>query len=100
MALSARRRARRLPCHFLSCAAVFAAASSPAIGQTTPERAGAAEPRLTLGSSEIDLFVERVLDNRNASWRRLGDFILRETETFEIEASLGVPLAGFRHEYE
>ena len=44
--------------------------------------------------------MERVLDNRDASWRRLGDFILRETETLEFEGPLGVPLAGFRREYE
>ena len=44
--------------------------------------------------------MERVLDNRDASWRRLGDFILRETETLEFEGPLGVPLTGFRHEYE
>ena len=40
------------------------------------------------------------MDNRDASWRRLGDFILRETETFEFVAPLGIPLSGFRHEYE
>ena len=44
--------------------------------------------------------MERVLDNRDASWRRLGDFILRETETLEFEGPLGLPLAGFRREYE
>jgi hypothetical protein len=44
--------------------------------------------------------MERVLDNRDASWRRLGDFILRETETFAFEAPLGIPLSGFRREYE
>ncbi len=50
--------------------------------------------------NEIDLFMERVLDNREASWRRLGDFILRETETLAFEAPFGVPLSGFRHEYD
>ena len=35
-----------------------------------------------------------------ASWRRLGDFILRETETLAFEAPFGVPLSGFRHEYD
>ena len=44
--------------------------------------------------------MERVLDNRDASWRRLGDFILRETETLEFEGPLGLSLAGFRREYE
>ena len=72
------------------------AASPSAHAQTTPALA----TRATQGSNEIDLFMERVLDNRDASWRRLGDFILRETETFTFDASLGIPLAGFRHEYE
>ena len=44
--------------------------------------------------------MERVLDNRDASWRRFGDFTLRETETFTFDASLGIPLSEFRHEYE
>ena len=81
-------------------AAVFATASSAVLAQDTAEPAGVLQTRATQGSNEIDLFMERVLDNRDASWRRLGDFILRETETFEFDASLGIPLAGFRHEYE
>ena len=43
--------------------------------------------------------MERVIDNRDASWRRLGDFILRETETLAFEGPRGIPLAGFRREY-
>ena len=42
------------------------------------------EAHATQGRSEVDLFMGRVFDNRDAaSWRRLGDFILRETSTFE-----------------
>jgi hypothetical protein len=53
--------------------------------------------------SEIDLFMERVLDNRADAWRRLGDFILCETEAFACEAyestaaANGLPLCN-RHE--
>lgn len=57
-------------------------------------------PGVAQPTNEIDLFMERVLDNREASWRRLGDFILRETETLTFEAPLGIPLSGFRHEYD
>ena len=89
-------RARRLLCHALFSAALLLAASPFAHAQTTPAPA----TRATQGSNEIDLFMERVLDNRDASWRRLGDFILRETETFTFDASLGIPLSGFRHEFE
>jgi len=91
-----RRRARRLLCHALFPAALLVAASPSVHAQTTP----ALTTRATQGSHEIDLFMERVLDNRDASWRRRGDFILRETETFTFDASLGIPISGFRHEYE
>ena len=94
------RRARRLPCHFLFWAAVFVAASPPTIAQTPSAPAGAIASRATQAGDEIDLFMERVLDNRDASWRRLGGFILHETETFEFDAPLGIPLSGYRHEYE
>jgi hypothetical protein len=89
-------RARRVLCRALVSAALLPAASPCAHAQATPAPA----TRAPQGSSEIDLFMERVLDNRDASWRRLGDFILRETETFTFDASLGIPLSGFRHEYE
>ena len=69
-----------------------AAVAQPA---ASTETTGATE-----ATNEIDLFMERVLDNREASWRRLGDFILRETETLAFEAPLGIPLSGFRREYD
>jgi hypothetical protein len=88
--------------HALCVAAIVAtqplsSSAQPAAGAASQDRAasGAARP-----GNEIDLFMERVLDNREDSWRRLGDFILRETETFAFEAPLGIPLSGFRHEYE
>ena len=58
------------------------------------------EAHATQGRNEVDLFMERVFDNRDASWRRLGDFILRETSTLEVEAPTRIPASGFRHEYE
>ena len=96
MTPSRRHCAWSLFCHVLFSAALLVAASPSAHAQTTP----APVTRATQAGNEIDLFMERVLDNRDASWRRLGDFILRETETFTFDASLGIPLAGFRHEYE
>ena len=93
-------RARRSCYPVLFWASVLATASSPVLAQATAEPAGVIQTRAPQAGNEIDLFMARVLDNRNASWRRLGDFILRETETFEFEAPLGIPLSGFRHEYE
>ena len=89
-------RARPLVCHVLCSAGLVLAVSSAAHAQTTP----APTTLATQDSNEIDLFMERVLDNRDASWRRLGDFMLRETETFTFDASLGIPLSGFRRDYE
>ena len=50
--------------------------------------------------NEIDRFMERVLENRDASWRRVGDFVLREVETLAVEGPAELPIAGFRREYE
>jgi hypothetical protein len=80
--------------------ALLAVAPPSTHAQSTAEPAVSIQARPIQDSTEIDLFMERVLDNRGASWRRLGDFILRETETFTFEAPLGIPLSGFRREYE
>ncbi len=44
--------------------------------------------------------MERVLENRDASWRRIDDFVLREVLTLDIDGPAGLPISGFRHEYE
>ena len=92
---------RRLP----AAAAVLAAAVSllpdAAAGQAVPaagaqaSSSGAAQP-----GNEIDRFMERVLENRDASWRRIGDFVLREVLTLDVDGPAGLPISGFRHEYE
>ena len=54
-------------------------------------------------NNEIDRFMERVFANRDAApWRRLGDFVLRETYSFELDVPPGTLLSGFRRvrEYE
>ena len=51
----------------------------------------------------IDQFMERVLAQRDAApWRWLGDFVLRETYSFELDVPPGTVLSGFRRvrEYE
>ena len=50
--------------------------------------------------NEIDRFMERALDNRDASWRRIGDFVLREVTTLAIDGPAGLPITGFRREYD
>ena len=71
------------------------AASSP-----LPARAEQAAPAAAQAGNEIDRFMERVLENRDASWRRIGDFVLREVLTLDVDGPAGLPISGFRHEYE
>ena len=56
------------------------------------------EAPATQGHNEVDRFMKSVFDNRDETWQRLGDFILRETNTFEPEAPAGIPLSGYRRD--
>ena len=63
----------------------------------------AGEPRAARNDNDIDRFMDRVLARRDAApWRRLGDFVLRETYSFELVAPPDSRLSGFRRvrEYE
>ena len=65
--------------------------------------AHAGKPHAAGESSDIDRFMERVLAKRDAApWRRLGDFVLRETYSFELETPPESRLSRFRRvrEYE
>lgn len=80
---------------FAAVGAALAAALPGDAGGGPAGSAGAAQP-----GNEIDALMERVLDNRDASWRRAGDFVLREVETLAVEGPADLPIAGFRREYE
>ena len=88
----------------VAAAALAAVGMSPppaAAGQAAP--AGGAQAVAAgeaQSGNEIDRFMERVLDNRDASWRRIGDFVLREVLTLSIDGPAGLPITGFRHEYD
>lgn len=88
------------PRRFVRLLAVGAALASvpAAAGPSEP----AAPPPAAAGQpgNEIDRFMARVIENRDASWRRLGDFVLREVETLAVEGPTELPIAGFRREYE
>ena len=115
---------RRLVSHLSSAVLTFAAATT-ITSATTHAQPGAAvsstQPGATVSSTragtaasnaqepqprpnnEIDRFMERVLAQRDAApWRRLGDFVLRETYSFELDVPPGTLLSGFRRvrEYE
>ena len=82
-------------------------APAPHPGAAGPHPGGAAsrsdESPAARAGNEIDRLVQAVFDNRHAGeWRRLGDFVLRETLAVAIETTSDSPLAGFRRmrEYE
>ena len=91
--------------HGAPAAPPFAAASQPR-GAPAPASATAPrqeEPPAAANHNEIDRLVQEAFDGRHAGdWRRLSDFLLRETLTVAVEAGPGSPLAGFRlaREYE
>jgi hypothetical protein len=92
---------RRLPV----AAAVLAAAVSLLPDAASGQAASAAGVHASSAGeaqagNEIDRFMERVLENRDASWRRIGDFVLREVLTLDVDGPAGLPIAGFRREYE
>ena len=65
--------------------------------------AHAGERHARRNDNDIDQFMQRVLANRNAApWRRLGDFVLRESYSFELDAPPESRLSSFRRvrEYE
>ena len=65
--------------------------------------AHAAEPRAARNGNDLDRFMQRVLADRDvAPWRRLGDFVLRETWSFGLDAPPESRLSSFRRvrEYE
>lgn len=72
--------------------------ASPAAAQNA--EANLRETQATQELSDLDQLIRRVLDNRDAAWRQLGDFVVRETLTLELDAPAVVPYSGFEREYE
>lgn len=59
-----------------------------------------AMPTARAPANDIDTLMERVLENRYAAWRTLGDFTLRSTLAVDLEAPLEFPYSRLRREYE
>jgi hypothetical protein len=49
--------------------------------------------------TDLDQFMARVLERRDENWKKLHDYILRETELFDLAGPGNLPLYGFRREY-
>lgn len=97
------RRRFHLPPRPLAAASVLATLLFSGVsGQTTaaqdlsprPAAPPAAEAR-----TDLDALMERVLANRDQSWRRLQEYLLSERETFRLVGPDGAPMFGRDREY-
>ena len=79
----------------LGGAAASAQSPAPQAPAPTAASAQATTPALT----DIDAFMERVLQRRDEAWQKLHDYILSETERFNLDGPGGVPLYGMKREY-
>ncbi len=77
----------------LTCMPAHAGPPVPVLPQAPPS----ASTRKT--STDLDAFMERVLQRRDESWKKLHDYILSETETFSIAGPGQLPLSGFHREF-
>ena len=84
-------------------AACLATASADA--QTTPHREAPAPGQgATAGpgdrpATDLDALMQRVLANRDQSWRKLQEYLLSERETFRLVGPDGAPMFGSDREY-
>ncbi len=79
------------------------AVAQPGVAVAQPDAAAPRRDTNAAADNEIDRLVQEALDSRHAAeWRRLGDFVLRETLAVAVDAPSDSPLAGFRRtrEYE
>ncbi len=74
-------------------AAAFVTAILAAASFSTAQSGG------TTASGGLDAFMARVLEHRDEAWKKLHDYVLSETERFEITGPAGVRLQGMRHEF-
>jgi hypothetical protein len=49
--------------------------------------------------SDLDAFMKQVLASRDDNWKRLQQFILEESERFDVHGPTGAPVWGERREY-
>lgn len=59
----------------------------------------AAVPSRVTAQSDLDAFMTRVLARRDDNWKKLQQYVLEETEAFDLTGPGGLPLWGMRREY-
>jgi len=58
-----------------------------------------ARSQQTAPPGNLDAFMARVLEHRDEAWKKLHDYVLSETERFELTGPAGVRLDGMRREF-
>jgi hypothetical protein len=81
-----------------SIVAVLAAVGTVWLAQNAGG-ANAQQAKPTAPPNELDAFMARVLERRNENWKTLHDYILSESETFQILGPGDIPLLGQRREF-
>ncbi len=69
---------------------------APVVSAAVP--AGTA-PQLAARAGGLDAFMARVLERRDEAWKKLHDYVLSETERFEMTGPAGARLYGTRREF-
>src|SRR4051794_26000736 len=54
---------------------------------------------LSAAQSDLDTFMQQVLERRDANWKKLQQYILDEREQIEMRGPAGTPLWGERRDY-
>lgn len=91
-------RHRSLPATLaLTLLAGTAAAQPPAPPAEPPSTS--VRPTPTAPATDLDALMQRVLANRDQSWRKLQEYLLSERESFRLVGPDGAPMFGGEREY-
>jgi hypothetical protein len=76
---------------------VVAAAVTAVVLTAAP--AAVLPPRLAVGQSDLDEFMQKVLARRDENWKKLQQYVLDERELIEIKGPTQLPVWGERREF-
>lgn len=86
----------------LLLAAVVSLAPPVAARASAQEAAGTQQSAVAsqaAPAADVDAFMARVLERRDEAWRKLHDYVLDETERFNLTGPGTVPLYGMKRDY-
>jgi hypothetical protein len=96
----------RLPTFLLFIASLAMPAAAPPAGECAPSGSRGPQQGAVSGTegggqaaNDLDAFMSRVLARRDENWKKLHDYILSETEMFDLVGPGGRRLDGMRREF-